>query len=350
MLFLGAGASRAFNLPDLNEITGIIMKNISQCKSYDKIIKLKNILDQEYNNTVKSNNGVDIEILLTVLNIINSEDHTVITNPFRLLFQNLNKNEIGKLDVNEFNEFKDKVATTFIENLKINSKNKKLVDKITNSYNELLNISMLPTDIFSIIVTTNYDNTIEVFAENTTTDKFKDYLKFRGFESYYGGVSRFYIHQNPGMGIRFLKLHGSLDWWVNESQTEITLNESGESYGKNLGKRLMIYPIQDKYISEFPFYYTYDSFKNMLKKEKIVVVIGYSFRDESINNAFWNRLFTETNKRDEFKILVCTKSNEVKHRVRRILKDEKKFSFLEYNFGEEHFIKELSQNLNTLTD
>lgn len=33
-----------------------------------------------------------------------------------------------------------------------------MVDKITNSYNELLNIYILPNDIFSIIVTTNYDN------------------------------------------------------------------------------------------------------------------------------------------------------------------------------------------------
>jgi hypothetical protein len=344
MLFLGAGASRAFHLPDLSEITEIIMNNISQCKSYEKIIELKNILDKECNNIDNSNEGVDIEILLTVLNIINSEDRAVITNPFRLILQNLNKNEIGKLNINEFNEFKDKVATTFIQNLKIDSTNKDLVDRITNSYNELLSIFNTPSDIFTKIVTTNYDNTIEVFAQNTTSDNFKGYLKHRGFESD-GGVPKFYIHQNPGMGIRFLKLHGSLDWWINESRTEITLNENGETYGKNLGKRLMIYPIQDKYISEFPFYYTYNSFKHMLKEEKIVVIIGYSFRDESINNAFWNRLFTETNKRDEFRILVCTKSKEVKDRVRRISKDDKKCSFLEYNFGDEHFIKKIGQSL-----
>ena len=195
MLFLGAGASRAFHLPDLYEITDIIMKNISQCKSYEKIIELKNILDKECNNTDNGNKGVDIEILLTVLNIINSEDRAVITNPFRLLLQKLNKNEIGKLDINEFNEFKDKVAATFIDYLKINSKNKELVDKITNSYNELLSVSMLPIDIFSSIVTTNYDNTIEVFAENNTKDEFKKYLKFRGFES--DGVPKFYIQKQP---------------------------------------------------------------------------------------------------------------------------------------------------------
>jgi hypothetical protein len=87
----------------------------------------------------------------------------------------------------------------------------------------------------------------------------------------------------------------------------------------------------------------------MLKQEKVIVIIGYSFRDESINNAFWNRCFIENRKTDEFKMLICTKSKEVEDRVRKIFKNGKFFSFLKCNFGEEHFIKELTQSLKTIT-
>ena len=65
-----------------------------------------------------------------------------------------------------------------------------------------------------------------------------------------------------------------------------------------------------------PVWFYYD------KNRKIVVVIGYSFRDESINNVFWNRFFIETKETDEFKMLICTKSKEVQDRVRMIFKNE----------------------------
>jgi SIR2-like domain len=265
MLFLGAGASKAFNLPDLSEITNHIMKNIQSCKSYEKISKLKKMLDDEYKIVSNSNNGIDIEILLTVLNTINSVNEINIANPLKLLIQHINIDNLGKLEYSEFNEFKDKVATTFIDNLRIASDNRKLINQITEYYTKLLSTEYLQFNIFQTIVTTNYDNVIEIFARNTSNQNFKKYLKYRGFSD--DTLPEFILHKNTNYTPSFLKLHGSLDWWLNESKTEITLSESNESYGKHLGNRLMIYPIQEKYISEFPFYYTYNSFRKMLDGE-----------------------------------------------------------------------------------
>ena len=90
------------------------MENIKDCKSYEKISELKSILDDEYKKINNNNDEIDIEILLTVLNTINLEDETNITNPLKLLIQNINKGNLGKLEYSEFIEFKDIVVKTLI--------------------------------------------------------------------------------------------------------------------------------------------------------------------------------------------------------------------------------------------
>ena len=185
MLFLGAGASKAFNLPDLSEITIRIMENIKDCKSYGKISELKSILDDEYKKINNNNDEIDIEILLTVLNTINLEDETNITNPLKLLIQNINKGNLGKLEYSEFIEFKDIVVKTLIDNLRIASDKKELINKITDYYTQLLLTENFHLKIFQTIITTNYDNVIETFARNTSTPIFEKYLKYRGFLRYY---------------------------------------------------------------------------------------------------------------------------------------------------------------------
>ena len=172
MLFLGAGASKAFNLPDLSEITIRIMENIKDCKSYGKISELKSILDDEYKKINNNNDEIDIEILLTVLNTINLEDETNITNPLKLLIQNINKGNLGKLEYSEFIEFKDIVVKTLIDNLRIASDKKELINKITDYYTELLLTENFHLKIFQTIITTNYDNVIETFARNTSDTNF----------------------------------------------------------------------------------------------------------------------------------------------------------------------------------
>jgi hypothetical protein len=199
MLFLGAGASKAFNLPDLSEITIRIMENIKDCKSYGKISELKSILDDEYKKINNNNDEIDIEILLTVLNTINLEDETNITNPLKLLIQNINKGNLGKLEYSEFIEFKDIVVKTLIDNLRIASDKKELINKITDYYTQLLLTENFHLKIFQTIITTNYDNVIETFARNTSTPIFEKYLKYRG-------VSQILLCQNSNY-IKIFFLH-----------------------------------------------------------------------------------------------------------------------------------------------
>src|SRR5437588_475071 len=82
-----------------------------------------------------------------------------------------------------------------------------------------------------------------------------------------------------------LKLQGSLDWWARDDG-RIVISEYGKpAYGEKLTDHIMIYPVYEKYISREPFYSLYTAFRRNLREEEIIVVIGYSFRDISVNNA-----------------------------------------------------------------
>jgi SIR2-like domain len=83
----------------------------------------------------------------------------------------------------------------------------------------------------------------------------------------------------------YIKLHGSIDWWLTEQGT-ITRSLAKENPFEVLTDRTMIYPIYEKFVSKDPFFTLYQYFRRVLFKEDILIVIGFSFRDPSINNAF----------------------------------------------------------------
>jgi NAD(P)H-hydrate repair Nnr-like enzyme with NAD(P)H-hydrate dehydratase domain len=64
----------------------------------------------------------------------------------------------------------------------------------------------------------------------------------------------------------------------------------------------MIYPIGEKYATRTPYIEILSRFRNTLIEEKVVIVIGYSFRDDPINNAFVDRVTRYRKKK--FKIIV----------------------------------------------
>ena len=113
---------------------------------------------------------------------------------------------------------------------------------------------------------------------------------------------------------------------------------------KELVEHLMIYPIYEKYVSLEPFYSLYTAFRNTLWNEQIVVVIGYSFRDISINNAFTDFLKFNKNAR----MIISAKSESVKDRINKIFSsDSDRVLIIDAYFGEKHFPSKLRNALTT---
>ena len=152
----------------------------------------------------------------------------------------------------------------------------------------------------SKVVTTNYDVAMENYRKWKKLNR-SDISAFRLDQS----EGKFFLDlnqlQNWPSNVRFLKLHGSINYFLRDDG-KISLQDSPESLSdeKFLG-RLMIYPMQEKYVSREPYSSFFRCFKFWLSESpRIYLAIGYSFRDESINNAFEDAL----NEYDDAKMIV----------------------------------------------
>jgi len=127
--------------------------------------------------------------------------------------------------------------------------------------------------------TTNYDLLIEQALEE---------LRVPYFDGYVGSFMTFFDPQAmeedsiPPRWARLWKLHGSINWIVDEK------NVVHRSYGQAKGERRLIHPSHLKYDESrrMPYLAMIDRLKAFLKKPSCVLVIcGYSFRDDHINEV-----------------------------------------------------------------
>ena len=97
--------------------------------------------------------------------------------------------------------------------------------------------------------------------------------------------------------VRIFKLHGSLNWrlWNNGNLERVPTEEpTRNSYYKG---NVFIYPTEYCNESIEPYQTLYGNFKQLKQKFDVTIVIGYSFRDEPINNVLIEFLQQDTNKK-----------------------------------------------------
>jgi hypothetical protein len=148
---------------------------------------------------------------------------------------------------------------------------------------------------------------------------------------------------HPNNRIEYLKLHGSVDWWLGEDNN-IYHDFTGQNPLIRLRERMIIYPIYEKYISKEPFFTLYQYFRRNLVFEDVIIIIGYSFADISINNAFIDWL---TYKNTARLIVIARRRNH--ERIRNIFGSlRNRIEFIEEYFGENRFIDNLENLLISL--
>lgn len=132
------------------------------------------------------------------------------------------------------------------------------------------------------IFTTNYDLCVERFLR-------KHFLSYQdGFESR-PGYGRVFTGSWPeGHGYTLCKLHGSIDWFEIEGGPIVQmLGVPGETlYADTIKGRSMVYPAGEKYALTSPYAECLFYLRRALREERQCLVVGYSFRDLAINNAF----------------------------------------------------------------
>lgn len=144
---------------------------------------------------------------------------------------------------------------------------------------EHLNPNGRPLPIF----TTNYDPAVEDFCQETGSE----YPLFDGFVVQPNSatfmwrreaIDNFDPHLRPAPCIVLFKLHGSTNWFKrgkNFVKSDVaTYLDDDPNY-----QNLLIYPAQRKVAVEDPYSTAYEYFQRTLENARLLIVVGYSFRD-----------------------------------------------------------------------
>jgi hypothetical protein len=293
-------------------------------------------LYQSIHNDLGTNN---LEDILTVLNDLRKESGNPsvkyfkslinqvegpIFSPFEVRKEIKNSMSIPGIDLSE--ELWIALIRFIKENCIINNDKR---ENITKIYGELFKIiknlieNSNSSPITINIFTTNYDRIIEEYFEGKGEELYDGFFFGNRWEpsSDYTGII-------PGKKNYLFKLHGSIDY-----------SYKGNEIVKGDKDTAILYPMREKEVYKDPFFTSLTRLKTSLLSEKICITIGYSFRDEHIQNIF----FDAVKRNSKIKILLGNKNqNEVMKNLEPI-KDN--VISIEGEFGEETFFGRLEEEI-----
>jgi len=279
MIFLlGAGASKAIGLPDIETLTISMKKNLSK-----NMLGIYSILEKTLSSIKKNNN---IEGILNHTRLIRE-----LTNDSKeLSFNGISGQDAKLLDLE------------ICKNIYSNISEAETKMDLTPMIRFVSWINWLSKDYIKEIFTTNYDLVIE---------KALEHLSIPYFDGFVGANEPFFVAESVETEketenllthwIRLWKLHGSLSWFWKENKNK-TFRIVRKSIESGSTKEIVIYPSKDKYESsrKLPFTSYFDRLrKSLISEEGLLVINGYSFIDEHINEI----IFKSANRNNRLSII-----------------------------------------------
>lgn len=285
MLFLGAGASKPLGIPTMAEFTGAIIEDLESRGMPSWGALVRDLLDR----VAKAGLNPDIESVLSVLEgqanplkVLADVGAQAILfgNPFALSKQN----RIANVAIEEIEEAIHERCVRIDHKAAIG-----LLGPLWDALYANIRFPTSPNGFESIgvgpllkIFTTNYDLAVETFLKS------RNYGFDDGFHQDPVGDIAFDGNWTQGT-VNLFKLHGSVDYLVKQdakvTRTEALLQEA-DPFGRAVKERRMIYPTGEKYATRSPYYEYLGQLRRALVTEQVCIVLGYSFRDTPINNAF----------------------------------------------------------------
>ena len=249
-LLIGAGVSKACGLPNVEDLTKDVRSIIT---------------NEKFNELLEETDNVE-----TILNKV-QQLKSLITG-----VKNINDLTFDTVEAIE----KD-IKKTVFEKLSVDQPIDKLSDLVV--WLNFIN-GEYQKEIFSL----NYDLLLEKALESNSLPYFSGFI---------GNVKPFFISDSiddfTGLYVKsswtkLWKLHGSLNFKKSVSEQIFIENNIKSEY-----ENLLIYPSMDKYLSsrKAPFIAYLDRFrKYLLANEKVLLILGYSFCDDHVNDIIINGL------------------------------------------------------------
>jgi len=249
-ILIGAGVSKACGLPNIDDLT----KEVRNILSNVKFIEL-----------LSENDNVE----------------TILSKVQQLKSLISDDKKINDLSIEDIQTIEKSIKKTIFDKLSIDVD----FDKICSL---VIWLNFINRDYEKEIFSLNYDLLLEKAIEKVSLPYFTGFI---------GNVEPFFISDSvddfTGLYVKqswtkLWKLHGSLNFKKSKEEKIFIDNNINDEY-----ENLLVYPSMDKYISsrKAPFISYLDRFrKYLLGNEKVLLILGYSFGDEHVNEIMINGL------------------------------------------------------------
>ena len=279
-LFLGAGASAFASQPTTVDLLELLRDRIRR-SSPDKKSALQEYAESlvdagEYDDVEKLYDGIQ-----AMIDVYNNPNCKPITEKIRYY-------DRGEADVftyeeitNELKELRSTIRDTLLDSFKIKPDSHKYIGEMYDVIRSAINENR--SDALQVF-TTNYDQVVETYA------KARGYETINGFEPpddlrrVWADVWERNTDKSP---LYLTKLHGSINWYRDDG----AIVEIGGPARRDADNDILVAPTMGakRYDGE-PFSALMGRFRDVLRHADVLLVIGFSYRDDEIVRIIRERL------------------------------------------------------------
>jgi hypothetical protein len=315
VFFFGAGASAPFGIPTMkqfvNDFEEFLLENAEK-KEREMYSDIKKTLEN------KTHRHVDLEAIFTVIDGIVNYDNPEKLGMLALYFESERKKHFPTTEhVETCNKLKAKFQNFIKEKCDIPG----TFPKIEKVYSDFFNRIALELGTYDTrgkyvfnsnwnIFTTNYDVCLEYYWRTLIQINLDTAFMFDKRRSKCIMRPNSILANPPGV-IKLFKLHGSINWMIDEKTGDvIEVSEKGHSLmGASYTGEMMLYPISEKELYLEPYISMLVRLNRELERKAIWIVIGYSF-----NNPVIQEIFRKNWSTNKHLILIHPKANEIFNR------------------------------------
>jgi hypothetical protein len=310
IFFLGAGASVPAGVPDTRSFiygkttkddTGGFLENIKKSGIEGERKVLEALLERLEGKLGKKQ--IDLEKVLESITELNNLSESVLPEFFEE-----KKFIFDQEDLKHLRNLEKKLREFIRERTMVSDDKVEYLGPLRD---------FVPLRIYSV----NYDTCIEQFCKKyslTYTD---------GFELYWHPD---FFGEEEKYDVKHYKLHGSVMWWLTNRNTYVKIPigspvENIELITGEIARNVMSYPVPGKTDYERPLLDLKSMLYHDLKQARMCIVIGYSFRDESLRQIFYEA--SEENN-DLLIVLISPSARDI-YRKQLKFRSDRGFSSLE---------------------
>jgi hypothetical protein len=187
-------------------------------------------------------------------------------------------------------------------------------------------INVRTQDIF----TTNYDIIIEQYFDcEGMRESLRTGFIHQAVRSIWNPKESYVWDDQRSRSTNLVKLHGSIDQFITTAGIEKRQAPPSQGYyASEMLEEMMIFPVHEKYATRSPYFDLFSLLRERLSHEPVCIVIGFSFRDEAVNNAFIDAINTNRNLK-----LIYVGSERANENIQRIPQIAKRTKVIPLSFG-----------------